>query len=226
MQAVLWDLDGTIIDSSDQHYRAWRATLGQRDMVYEHKDFLAGFGQSNQSVLTALFHGHLSGVEIKALSDEKEAVYRQIVASEGIAPLPGVLDWLGRFEENRLVQVVSSSAPMANIVATIGVLDIADYFRVFMSGATLPRGKPDPSIFLHSAQALDLAPAECIVIEDSIHGVEAARRAGMACVAVGDLSRDKALADLLERTPGPPCTVVNSLTELTWARLAPMSEHR
>jgi beta-phosphoglucomutase len=219
MRAVLWDLDGTIIDSVDLHYRAWQATLGPRDMAYEHEDFLAGFGMSNLSVLTSLYDGQLSDAEIATLSDEKEAAYRSLVADDGIAALPGVLSWLNRFEESGLIQAIGSSAPMANIVATIAALDIADYFRVFMSGATLPKGKPDPSVFLHSAQALDLVPSECIVIEDSIHGIEAARRAGMVSVAVGDLSRDPSLSALLERISGPPCVRVSSLDELTWAEL-------
>ncbi len=225
MQAILWDLDGTIIDSADLHFRAWQATLGPRDMVYSHEAFLAGFGQSNPSVLNSLFGDQLSNSEIEVISDEKEAAYRQLVSEDGIALLPGVRLWLEQFKQADQIQAISSSAPMANIVATIAAVDIADYFRVLVSGAALPKGKPDPSIFLHSAQALNLSPAECIVIEDSIHGIEAARQAGMVSVAVGKLSQDPALSKLLARHSGPPCIGVNALTDLSWAQLTDATEH-
>ncbi len=224
MRAILWDLDGTIIDSADLHFRAWQATLGPRGMDYDHEAFLAGFGQSNPSVLSSLFGDQLSDSEIKVISDEKEAAYRQLVSDDGIALLPGVLAWLEQFKQADCIQAISSSAPMANIVATLATLDIADYFRALVSGATLPKGKPDPSIFSHTAQALNLTQRECIVIEDSIHGIEGARRAGMVSVAVGNLSQDSDLTRLLERLSGPPCICVDQLTELTWEHLTNVTE--
>ena len=188
-----------------------------REYVYE--DFLAGFGRSNRSVLAEKFGSDLSETEVRAISDEKETAYRALVANEGVPVLPGVVDWLERFAAAGRVQSVSSSAPMANIVAVAGALGIADYFSILMSGAELLKGKPDPTIFLNSAAALGLGPSDCLVIEDSIHGIEAAVRAGMASVAVGPLVQTTAYADLIATAPSPACIGVDTLGELTWVQI-------
>ena len=106
-----------------------------------------------------------------------------------LATLPGVDHWLAAFQALGLRQCIGSSGPMANIVAMTAVLGIGDYFHALVSGARLPKGKPDPTIFLLSAAAAGVEPSHCLVVEDAIHGIEAAQRAGMASVAVGDLAR-------------------------------------
>jgi beta-phosphoglucomutase-like phosphatase (HAD superfamily) len=116
-----------------------------------------------------------------------------------------------------IYQVISSSGPMANIVAFVNKLDIGDYFLCLLSGATLPRGKPHPDLFLKSAAAVGVSPATCIVVEDSIHGIEGARRAGMASIAVGALANSSMLAERLAIVAGPRCISAPSLAETNWA---------
>ena len=219
MQAVLWDLDGTIIDSSPLHYRVWRATPSPRGKEYRYEDFVADFGRSNRAVLTDMFDGQLSNEEMDAIADEKEAAYRRLVMAEGVPILPGVMEWLARFTEAGWAQTISSSADMANIVAVCQVLEISDCFHALISGAKLPQGKPDPAIFLNSAASLALAPDDCLVIEDSIHGVDAAMRAGMACVAVGSVIETATYAELLADHAGKSVIGVETLNDLTWAQL-------
>jgi beta-phosphoglucomutase len=88
-----------------------------------------------------------------------------------------------------------------------------------MSGYRLPRVKPHPALFLNSAAAVGSNVSDCIVIEDSIVGIEAARRAGMACIAAGKISRSPDLAALLDELHGRPCLPVESLDEVTWEKL-------
>ena len=216
--AVLWDLDGTILDSAMAHYHTWRELLAEYGHDYAYADFLAGFGQSNRMVLTGIFP-EISAEEIAAVSDKKERMFRRILLRDGAQMLPGVTDWLQAFGSAGLVQVLSSSAPMANITTAVHALDVGDFFAAMMSGAHLPKSKPDPMLFLQSAAYLALPPARCLVIEDSVHGVEAARRAGMACVVVGALAADPALDTLLAATPGPGCLRTASLSAMTWAQL-------
>ncbi len=113
-------------------------------------------------------------------------------------------------------QAIASSGPMANIVAFVHKLEIGDYFLCILSGATLPRGKPHPALFLNSAAAVGVSATHCIVVEDSIHGIEGARRAGMASIAVGALANSQLLADCLAVVPGPSCLSVPNLAETTW----------
>ena len=104
--------------------------------------------------------------------------------AEHVRVLPGVREWLLRARQLGYRQAVASSAPMANIAAILQALDMADAFDVLISGTHLPASKPDPAIFLQAARGLGCEPAECVVLEDSTVGVEAAVRAGIPCVAV------------------------------------------
>lgn len=215
---VLWDMDGTILDSQMLHYHAWRDLLAQRGFDYSFDQFRDGFGRSNHGVLTSLFPD-MTAQEIGVISDEKERLFRRCLAQEGAQLLPGVRDWLDSLQQAGLLQIVSSSAPMANITAAVHALEIGDYFGALMSGARLPRSKPDPMLFVNSAAAAGVDAARCLVIEDTVHGVEAARRAGMACVVVGALADDPALDALLDAVPGPACVPVASLASTTPADL-------
>ena len=112
---------------------------------------------------------------------------------------------------------------MANIVTIVEALGIGDHFYALLTGIRLPEGKPHPAIFLNLAAALEAEPDGCIVVEDSIHGIEAARRAGMASIAVGALSKSARLGETLDRHPGPPCLRVATLADLTWAQIEGLS---
>ena len=209
--AILWDLDGTIADTEAIHYQAWQRVLGERGIDHSYEQFLASFGRSNAELLPELLGPRATPEEIHRLASEKEAVFREILWQAALQTLPGVDGWLEHVQRRHIRQVISSSGPMANIAATVSKLAIADYFACLMSGAALPKGKPDPTLFLNSAAAAGVDPAHCLVIEDSLHGIEAARRAGMHSVAVGRIATTPALADLLACVPGPACIAVTSL---------------
>ena len=180
---------------------------------------MRGFGRSNAQIIP-LFLPDLPKTEVAAFSRRKEAMYREILAQTAdFRAEPGVMEWLVRFHETHIPQVVASSGPMANIVASVRALHIEDFFHALISGYYLPEGKPHPAIFLNSAAALQAKAEECLVIEDSPAGVEAAMRAGMACVVVGDLAHDGRLAAVLAKAQGGPCIPVGNMEKLTWEML-------
>ncbi|KAF0104829.1 MAG: glycoprotease/HAD-superfamily hydrolase like protein [Chloroflexi bacterium] len=182
LKAVLWDMDGVIVDTFDWHYSAWQQTFDELAQPFDMETFRKTFGMNNRLILNTVFGRELEEDFIQQVSDRKEALFRQVI--KGSAELlPGVADWLERFEHMRGRQAVASSAPQANIDALLDELGIRGYFQAEAAGATL-RGKPDPAVFLLAAQLLGVEPVNCLVIEDSIAGVEAAHRAGMKCVAV------------------------------------------
>ncbi len=219
-QAILWDLDGTIADTAPAHFAAWQETMGNLGVTYSHARFMADFGRNNGEILPELLGSDTKPERIRALSLEKEAAFRQQLHNGAhIALLPGVADWLTRFDEAGIRQGVGSSGPMANIVAIIQALAVGDYFYGLLTGIRLPKGKPHPAIFRNLAAALEAEPEDCIVIEDSVHGIEAARRAGMASIAVGSLSQSARLDAALAQYPGPPCLRVAQLTELSWTQI-------
>lgn len=188
--AVLWDLDGTIADTSDLHFEAWQETLAARQMTYSRADFERDFGRSNPELLADLLPD-LGREEHIRIAHDKESAYRRAMIGR-VTVLPGVTDWMEAFRNAGIPQLVCSSGPMGNIAGTITELGIADIFFALISGVHVPRGKPAPDLFLRGAAAADVDPAQCLVIEDSRHGVEAAARAGMRCVVVGSLAQHHA----------------------------------
>lgn len=219
MRAVLWDLDGTLADTERLHFQAWRRILADYGLDYDYAGFVADFGRNNTDLLRILFGPNITTSFMREVADRKEADYRTLLADGDVPLLPGVADWLAAFQGADVPQVVSSSGTMANIAAVVTKLDIGDYFIALMSGYRLPRSKPHPAIFLNSAAAIGATPADCIVVEDSLAGVEAARRAGMASIAVGSIAAGPRLDRLLAEVQGQPCLPVEDLTQVRWAQI-------
>ncbi len=213
IKAVLWDLDGTLADSAALHFQAWQATMRQHAVPYTYQMFIDSFGRNNAEILTEHFDP-TDVATIQRVSREKEAAFRELLTPEALHLLPGVTSWLGDFRRLGLLQVIGSSGPMANIAAMVRALDIGDYFLALVTGTHLPKGKPDPAIFLRCAAVAGLAPAECLVIEDSIHGIEAAQRAGMRSVAVGAVANSDALQALLVEKNAMACLALPSLAQI------------
>lgn len=216
MRTVLWDMDGTIADNEEIHFHGWMAILAEYRIDYDHATYLADFGRNNSEILNRLLGSDATPARVREISKRKEAAFRALLPTMPLKMLPGVKEWLARFEDEGVRQVVSSSGTMANISALVSNLEIGDFFMALMSGYRLPRSKPHPAIFLNSAAAVGVTPADCIVIEDSLSGIEAARRAGMACIAVGKVIHNPQLDALLETLHGQPCLRVNSLVDLAW----------
>jgi beta-phosphoglucomutase len=217
MRTVLWDLDGTLADTGELHYQAWQRVMDELGLSYDYAEFIAGFGRNNRSILAEKFQIDPSAPRITEIADHKEAMVRHLLLTSELHLLPGVADCLATLAAAGVQQVIASSGPMANIVAMVNKLGIGDYFLSILSGATLARGKPYPDLFLNSAAAVSASCADCIVVEDSIHGIEAARRAGMVSIAVGTLADSLLLQERLAVVDGPHCFSAPSLAETTWA---------
>lgn len=218
MRTILWDLDGTLADTEELHFAAWQQIMRVYGVKYDYPTFLADFGRNNREILVNLLGPSATPALIVEISQRKERDFRALLPQHTVPLLPGVADWLAHFQKEGVQQVVSSSGPMANIAALVAKLEIGDYFMSLMSGYRLPRGKPHPAIFLNSAAAVGVTPLDCIVIEDSLAGTEAARRAGMACVAVGKVTSGAALHDLLDAIHGQPYLAVENLAQVSWTQ--------
>jgi beta-phosphoglucomutase len=201
-KAILWDLDGTLVDSTGHHWPAWRDTLAAEGIEITHEMFVSDFGKRNDDILRIRVAPDISPEEIERIAWAKEEAYRALVRAEGVPVLPGVAEWLERLREDGWLQAVASSAPVGNIDAIFEVTGIGKYFDAVVSSEQVERGKPHPDVFLAAAEALGALPARSIVVEDAPAGLEAARRAGMRNVGVlsthGALDGDVVVASLAD----------------------------
>ena len=180
-RAVLWDMDGTLVDSAEYHWQAWRDTMTREGPPIRYEQFQATFGQRNDSILRQWLGEKATPESIRRIGDTKEALYRQHVREQGIAPLPGALEWVKLLHRQGWGQAIASAAPRANIETILDVLQASQLFQAIVSADDVHRGKPDPEVFLVAATKLDVAPKH---FEDAEHGIEAAHAAGMKSIGV------------------------------------------
>ncbi len=195
--AVLWDLDGTLVDTKEFHYQSWALALPEFGYPFPADRFQRSFGMNNTGVLEVFLGRPVEAELVATISERKEELFRDLLHGN-VQALPGVQAWLERLRGWGVRQAVASSAPPANIDIMLGELGLAGYFDAIVSGYELP-SKPDPLVFLQAAGQVGVAPRDCIVMEDATAGVAAARRAGMRCIAVTSTNPPAALheADLV-----------------------------
>ncbi|MBO0857473.1 MAG: HAD family phosphatase [Chloracidobacterium sp.] len=204
-RAVIWDLDGTLIDSSDLHWEAWREVTVVENIPLTYKQYVSDFGKRNDEILRGRMGADLSEEFIDRVSRAKEEVYRKLIRTKGLELLPGARYWLERLKVEGWLQALGTSAPRGNIDVAFAALGIGEYFDVAISSEEVRAGKPEPDVFLVAASKLGVAPRDCVVIEDAPAGVEAARRAGMRSIGVLTTHRElKAdlVAPSLDQLPG------------------------
>jgi HAD superfamily hydrolase (TIGR01509 family) len=201
-QAVLWDLDGTLVDSEDLHWQAWRDILTPEGLTITYDQFLASFGRKNDPILRDWLGAGYTPERALHLADTKEAEYRRLVAAHGLTPLPGAREWLTTLHGAGWLQAIVTSAPRANAEVMLQALDLDHVFETVVTAEDVSVGKPDPEVFLTGAARLQVPASRSIVVEDAAMGIEGARRARMKCVGVNG------------RVALPADLVVTSLTEL------------
>jgi beta-phosphoglucomutase len=182
--AAIWDMDGTLVDTAELHFAAWEEVCRERGRSFNRADFATTFGQRNPEIIRYLFDDRFDNAAIDNLGERKEELYRAAARRTGIEPLPGVRALLEGLDSAGVAQAIGSSAPRANLDLILEVTGLAQFFAVLTSSEDTQRGKPDPQVFLVAAQRLGVVPAKCLVLEDAVAGVEAARAGGMKCIAV------------------------------------------
>lgn len=198
MTGVLWDLDGTLVDSTELHWIAWRDTMAAEGVSITREMFEATFGWKNEPILRRWIGPEADTTRMRRMADRKERRYRAALRAKGLQPLPGAREWVERLHREGWKQAIASSAPLENIEAVVAVLDLGHDFEAVVSGDDVKEGKPDPRVFLLAAERLGVAPSRAIVVEDAAAGIEGARRAGMKSIGVNPKLRLD--ADLYVRT--------------------------
>ncbi len=190
-RAVLWDMDGVLADTSQLHFETWESVLKEQGIPFDRQKFHLIYGLKNRDLLPFLAGKPYDPQWMDRVADQKELRFRQALPNH-LSLLPGVQDWLERFNSWGWKQAVASSAPPENVEALVDELKIRPYFNALVTPGNLP-GKPDPAVFMLAASRLSMPPNHSIVIEDSIPGIKAAKSAGMHCIGVTTTNPPEAL---------------------------------
>jgi beta-phosphoglucomutase len=184
IKAVLWDLDGTLVDSAEFHWHAWRDVMAEEGLPITYGQFVHSFGKRNDLILSGWLGEDADPDRMHRLSEEKESRFRALVLAHGIEPLPGVRDWVARLHADGWRQAIATSAPKLNLETVVDAMKMRQFFGAGVAAEDVTHGKPDPEVFLVAAGRLGAGPRCSIVVEDAPMGIEAGRRAGMRTVGV------------------------------------------
>jgi HAD superfamily hydrolase (TIGR01509 family) len=184
LKAVLWDLDGTLVDSAGFHWRAWRDVMAEEGRPITHDQFVQSFGKRNDLILADWFGAEADPEYTRWLSEEKESRFRALVRAHGIEPLPGVREWVARLHVEGWRHAIATSAPRLNLETMADAMQMRHFFGAAVAAEDVTHGKPDPEVFLLAASRLGAEPHRSIVVEDAPMGIEAGARAGMRTIGV------------------------------------------
>ena len=184
-KGYIFDLDGVLIDSSRIHYRGWKDVLKGFGKDVDYETFRTTFfGKRGVDTLEALFgKGKFNDEEVRQLSDEIDSNFVKTVAEIGL-PIPGALEFVRGLKAAGQKIALGTSAPRQNVDAFLEAFSLRGIFDKEVCGDDVSHGKPNPEVFLKAASGLGEAPGDCVVFEDSLPGVTAAKAAGTVCVAL------------------------------------------
>lgn len=189
--AVIFDMDGVLVDSYQAHFESWSQLYRELGVDYSEEAFAADFGRTSRDILRRSQKGEISDERIRALDQRKEALFRDIFRAKFVA-IDGAVELIDALVADGFLLAVGSSAPPENVTLSLELLGRTSKITTTVSGNDVTRGKPDPQVFQLAAERLGVPAASCAVVEDAAHGVEAARRAGMAAIGLtGTTTREK-----------------------------------
>ena len=198
-KAIIFDMDGVLIDSEPLHKEVEQQILCELGVKLPHEEHIkfAGVGKEMWSIIKKQY-GYNKDVSENDIHATKRQLYLERLTSNPIRPIDGVRDII-HFAQNRNLKIaIASSSSRDNIEIVARAIEISDKVEIIVSGDEVPKTKPSPDIFLETSRLLNLAPEQCIVIEDSANGVKAAKDAGMFCIGFANPNsgdQDLSLAD-------------------------------
>ena len=188
MKAILFDLDGVIVSTDEQHYVAWKALADRLGIPFSREINNRFRGVSRMAcmdILEQIGGKHYTREEKEAYAAWKNDFYRNLLGQMSPEDLkPEVKSTLDRLRARGMRMAIGSSSKNAKFI--LERIGLADFFDAVSDGSNILRSKPAPEVFLNAAEYLGLEPAQCLVVEDAVSGVDAAHAAGMKAAAVGD----------------------------------------
>jgi beta-phosphoglucomutase family hydrolase len=182
IQAVIFDMDGTLVDTTELEYKAWHRMMQEQGVEFTHEEYIKVLGAKGSEIVK----NHLDWEEeaIQEILQNKERYFKELVAQHGLDLIPGVEKLLQDIQQIPLKMALATGASRKKLEFVLEKLPIAQYFDAMITADDTQTGKPDPEVFLNAAKKLGVAPDSCIVMEDARNGAEAAKKGGMICIAI------------------------------------------
>ncbi len=184
LKAFIFDWDGVVIDSAFLHRKSWEELSKELGKDLPENHFELGFGKRNQTIIPEILDWSDDDFEIDKWGKRKEAIYRQLGEQEGIQLQPGIKGFLADLSRHSYLTCVATSTERKNVLLAMQQHGLEPYFHGVVSSEDVTLGKPDPEVFIKAALKLGCTNTECVVFEDSPHGILAAQRAHMKTIAL------------------------------------------
>jgi len=181
LRAVIFDMDGVIVDSEPLHIEAERKTLAPYGIKLEENELQKYMGRTPKVLLEDIIEKYRLNTTIEEIYPVHKKNLLNLYKNE-VELIPGVLELITDLDSEGVALALASSSDKVLILSVLEKFHLSDFFKVIVSGEEVKNVKPSPDIFLKTAQKLGYSPGECAVIEDSSAGVRSARSAGMVCV--------------------------------------------
>lgn len=217
-QAVIFDVDGVLVDSYDAHYQSWLLACRERGLEMTQDQFVATFGRTSREIIVELWGDKFTTPDVVAqLDNRKEEFFRDILRAD-FPGMDGAEELIDDLHRAGFRLALGSSGPPDNVNLVMEQLQRRSAFQGVVTAVDVQRGKPDPQVFLLSAERVGVAPQRCVVLEDAPVGVAAAHAAGMKCIAIASTGRVRESLQAAE-------LVVDSLRELDAVKVAALLTH-
>lgn len=195
MQAVIFDLDGTIVFSHPTHYAAYQKLFREFGIDWSYREFndvFAGTG-APKIIADILTRNGIKDFDLPTLVKKKRDLFNSLLQKKSLATVPGFRSFLKKLNRARVKRAIASGSNRENIRAMLENIGVAAHFPMYVSGEEVAHPKPAPDIFLRAASAIGIQPEYCLVFEDTEHGVLAAVAARMKCIGLSTTTRAEIL---------------------------------
>ena len=194
IKGIIFDMDGTIVDSLPYHHEAWKIFFNE-NQVENFSDKLKDYkGGGTLDLMKAVYGNKYSLKDLKSMSDEKEVIFRDIYKGK-INPIEGFKKFLIDIKSKHILVGLASNAVRKNVSLIINELNIFNDFDSIICGDEVNNGKPNPEMFNKTINRFNIKKDECLIFEDSLEGVKAAKNSGIKVVGISSSTSDKTLID-------------------------------
>lgn len=189
IKAMIFDMDGTVINSNKRDFEAWNKIMQEHDVVLDYKEYTELLGAKSSEIVKK--YVDLSEDEIESLIENREKIFKKIVEEKGLEPMPHIKALLKQIKNLGIPIALATGAQREKLDYMMEIVDLKEYFDPIITADDVEKGKPDPEIFLKAVEKLKVKPEEVIVWEDANLGVQAAKNGNFKCIAITTTNGNK-----------------------------------